>query len=78
MQFFPRYKFFNNLFIEAVGTFVHACENFAIVKVQDSSQVPMFNVGVYLENKQKVGQVDEVFGPTNEVVILQFSMNFEK
>ena len=69
-MFFFKIFFVNNNFLKAVGTFVHPCENFAIVKVQDSTQVPMFNVGAYLENKQKIGQVDEVFGPTTEAVII--------
>lgn len=30
-------------------------------------KVPYFNAGVYLENKKKIGKVDEILGKINEV-----------
>jgi H/ACA ribonucleoprotein complex subunit 1 len=32
-----------------------------------NSMIPYFNAGIYLENKSKVGKVEEVFGPVNKV-----------
>ena len=32
-----------------------------------NAMVPYFNAGIYLENKSKVGKVEEVFGPINKV-----------
>ena len=29
--------------------------------------IPYFNAGIYLENKAKIGKVEEVFGPINKV-----------
>lgn len=29
--------------------------------------IPYFNAGIYLENKSKIGKVEEVFGPVNKV-----------
>lgn len=34
-----------------------------VVKATDTSRVPKFNRGVYLESKAKIGNVDEIFGP---------------
>jgi H/ACA ribonucleoprotein complex subunit 1 len=47
------------------GTFLHKSENNFVVKCTDMSRFPKFNRGVYLENKSKVGSVDEILGPLN-------------
>jgi H/ACA ribonucleoprotein complex subunit 1 len=31
------------------------------------TMIPYFNAGIYLQNKSKVGRVEEVFGPINKV-----------
>ena len=31
------------------------------------TMIPYFNAGIYLENKSKIGKVEEVFGPVNKV-----------
>lgn len=31
------------------------------------TMIPYFNAGIYLENKAKIGKVEEVFGPVNKV-----------
>jgi rRNA processing protein Gar1 len=31
-------------------------------------QIPYFNAPIFLENKAKVGKVDEIFGKTTDVV----------
>lgn len=30
--------------------------------------IPYFNAGIFLENKQQIGKVDEIFGPIKEYV----------
>ncbi len=32
-----------------------------------NAMIPYFNAGIYLENKAKIGKVEEVFGPINKV-----------
>lgn len=39
-----------------------------VCKVTMDEQVPYFNAGIYSSTKTKYGQVDEVFGATNDVV----------
>lgn len=41
-----------------------------------NEKVPYFNAFVFLENKTQIGKVDEIFGPTTEVVRLRF--DFQK
>ena len=43
-------------------TFEHTCEQEIVLKVTDLNRVPKFNRGLYLENKAKVGTVDEILG----------------
>lgn len=45
----------------------HPCEEELVCK-STSESVPMFNAYVYLENKQLVGKVDEIFGPIRDFV----------
>eukprot|EP00559_Dactyliosolen_fragilissimus_P006263 CAMPEP_0184871626 /NCGR_PEP_ID=MMETSP0580-20130426/40826_1 /TAXON_ID=1118495 /ORGANISM="Dactyliosolen fragilissimus" /LENGTH=233 /DNA_ID=CAMNT_0027374313 /DNA_START=79 /DNA_END=781 /DNA_ORIENTATION=+ len=52
-----------------VGHFMHECENEMVYKlIEKDGKVPYFNAGVYLQNKKKLGKVDEIFGPINEVM----------
>jgi H/ACA ribonucleoprotein complex subunit 1 len=30
--------------------------------------IPYFNAGIFLENKQQIGKVDEIFGPMKQYV----------
>merc|ERR1712204_108 len=50
--------------IEEVGEAQHVCEEFLIVKCTNS-RVPHFNARIFLENKEQVGNLDEIFGPIN-------------
>lgn len=47
------------------ATFLHKSENNLVLKCTDMSRFPKFNRGVYLENKAKIGLVDEILGPIN-------------
>lgn len=48
-----------------VGKVMHSAEEYIVVQNSLPDKVPIFNRGVYLENKQKVGIIDDVFGPIN-------------
>ena len=48
-------------FVVEVGKLIHECESEMVCRVTDKdSKVPHFNAGIYLENKKKIGKVDEV------------------
>ncbi|XP_035282897.1 H/ACA ribonucleoprotein complex subunit 1 [Anguilla rostrata] len=50
-------------YIVAVGEFRHPCEDDIVCKcITEENKVPYFNAPVYLENKQQIGKVDEIFG----------------
>ncbi|XP_055241711.1 H/ACA ribonucleoprotein complex subunit 1 isoform X2 [Gorilla gorilla gorilla] len=46
-----------------LGEFMHPCEDDIVCKcTTDENKVPYFNAPVYLENKEQIGKVDEIFG----------------
>ena len=49
-----------------IGTFMHSAEGEMVCKLTNA-MIPYFNAGIYLENKSKIGKVEEVFGPINKV-----------
>eukprot|EP01038_Epipyxis_sp_PR26KG_P010459 gene10459-14050_t len=49
-----------------VGVFLHSAEGEMVCRLTNA-MIPYFNAGIYLENKAKVGKVEEVFGPINKV-----------
>lgn len=49
-----------------VGAFIHSAENEMVCRLTNS-MIPYFNAGIYLENKAKIGKVEEVLGPINKV-----------
>ncbi|CAN0534959.1 unnamed protein product, partial [Ectocarpus sp. 12 AP-2014] len=53
--------------IVELGEFMHPCEDEMVYKLTNS-MVPYFNAGAYLDNKTKVGKVDEILGPVNGVM----------
>jgi H/ACA ribonucleoprotein complex subunit 1 len=53
-----------------VGYVMHPCEEFIVVKNTLKEKVPIFGRPVYLENKKKIGLIDDVFGPINDFVQL--------
>jgi len=48
-----------------IGSFAHSCENQLVCKASND-MIPYFNAGIFLENKQQVGKVDEIFGPMKQ------------
>ena len=49
-----------------VGSFMHASEGELVCRLTHV-MVPYFNAGIYLQNKSKLGKVEEVFGPVTKV-----------
>ena len=54
--------------VVATGTFLHPCEDMIVLKSSNKDTVPYFNAPIFLENKQQVGKVDEIFGPVKDYV----------
>ncbi|VDN01071.1 unnamed protein product [Thelazia callipaeda] len=44
-----------------VGYFTHPCED-VIVCRNTSGKIPYFNAGIFFDNKEEIGKVDEIFG----------------
>ena len=57
----------NLLFISELGEYVHPCED-DLVCVSTIEDVPHFNAPIFLENKQQIGKVDEIFGSIRNFV----------
>lgn len=51
--------------VEPLGTAMHTCEDQLIVKCTHT-RVPQFNARIFLENKEQIGTLDEIFGPIND------------
>ena len=51
-----------------VGYVMNPCEEYLVIKHTLPDRVPIFGRPVYLENKSKIGLIDDVFGPINEFV----------
>lgn len=49
------------------GSFTHSCQEQLVVKAE-IEEVPFFNAPIYLENKQTIGKVDEIFGGIRDYV----------
>uniref|UniRef100_A0A8D2NUM8 H/ACA ribonucleoprotein complex subunit n=2 Tax=Neoaves TaxID=3078114 RepID=A0A8D2NUM8_ZOSLA len=46
-----------------LGEFMHPCEDDLVCKCKtEENKVPYFNAPVYLDNKEQIGKVDEIFG----------------
>jgi H/ACA ribonucleoprotein complex subunit 1 len=52
--------------VTEVGAFMHPAESELFCR-STQDRIPYFNAPIFLENKQKIGKVEEVLGPTNEV-----------
>lgn len=59
-----------------LGEFLHPCEDDIVCKcTTDENKVPYFNAPVYLENKEQIGKVDEIFGQLRD---FYFSVKLSK
>ena len=45
---------------------MHSAEGEMVCRLTNA-MIPYFNAGIYLENKAKIGKVEEVFGPINKI-----------
>jgi H/ACA ribonucleoprotein complex subunit 1 len=59
------------------GVVMHSCEEYIVVMHTLVGKVPIFNRPVYLENKTKVGVIDDVFGKINEFVSININKNID-
>lgn len=61
-----RCVFYGIAFYAELGAVMHDAEGEIVCRLTHS-MIPYFNAGIYLENKSKIGKVEEVFGPVNKV-----------
>ncbi|KAK8810768.1 hypothetical protein WA158_007343 [Blastocystis sp. Blastoise] len=52
--------------VEVLGNVLHSTEGDLVCKCTNT-KIPYFNAPVYLENKTKIGKVDEILGAINDV-----------
>lgn len=50
------------------GSFSYSCQDDLVVKAEIEN-VPYFNAPIYLENKEQIGKVDEIFGNVKDYSI---------
>ncbi|KAH8340328.1 hypothetical protein KR074_008539, partial [Drosophila pseudoananassae] len=48
-----------------IGNFIYSCQNDLVCKV-GIQDVPYFNAPIYLENKEQIGKIDEIFGTVRD------------
>lgn len=51
--------------VQEFGIYTHPCQSQLVIK-STSIDVPYFNAPLYLENKEMIGKVDEIFGPIRD------------
>lgn len=51
-----------------LGFFLYTCQDDLVCKV-DITDVPFFNAPIYLENKQQIGKIDEIFGGVQDFFV---------
>jgi len=49
-----------------LGVFMHTCEDELVCR-STHDKIPHFSAPIYLQNKNKIGRIDEILGPINEV-----------
>lgn len=60
-----------------VGHMTHTCQDDLVVKL-DIEDVPYFNAPIYLENKEQIGKIDEIFGSIKDhYVSVNLGENFK-
>jgi H/ACA ribonucleoprotein complex subunit 1 len=55
--------------IVEAGCVAHDVESELLCQWQLADKVPYFNAGIYLENKRKIGKVDEILGKVNNIFV---------
>lgn len=52
----------------ALGHFTHSSQDDLVVKA-DIDDVPFFNAPIYLQNKEQIGKIDEIFGTLKDYYV---------
>lgn len=48
---------------------MHECESEMVCSLSHATgMIPYFNAAIFLENKKKIGKVDEIFGPLQKIM----------
>ena len=55
-----------------VGSVMHSVEELVLVKSELKDKVPIFGRPVYINDKKKIGLIDDVLGPINDWVSIIF------
>ncbi len=58
-----------------VGEMTHICQEDLVCNLTHE-KIPYFNAPIYLENKEQIGKIDEIFGPIKGTVWHVNSSNF--
>lgn len=61
------YFSFPFIYIEA-GQVSHECESELVCRWTIDDKVPYFNAGIYLDNKRRIGKVDEILGKIHNIM----------
>ena len=49
-----------------MGEAMHPAENELVCKSITKDKIPHFNANIYLQDKTKIGKVEEIFGPIKD------------
>ncbi len=56
---------------------MHECESEMVCNLTHTTgMIPYFNASIFLENKKKIGKVDEIFGPIQKVMFTVRSLHY--
>jgi H/ACA ribonucleoprotein complex subunit 1 len=61
------YILFIFFFLE-IGRVMHVCEEELVCTCLLTDKVPYFNGRIFLQNKEEIGKIDEIFGPITKCV----------
>ena len=62
-----KFLFIRKTSLVEAGSVLHDCESDLVCRWTMGEKVPYFNAGIYLENKRKIGKVDEILGKVAEI-----------
>ncbi|VDD74091.1 unnamed protein product [Mesocestoides corti] len=59
-----------------VGEMTHACQEDLVCNLTHE-KIPYFNAPIFLENKEQIGKIDEIFGPIKGMFSVKLSDNLK-
>ncbi|XP_074648830.1 uncharacterized protein LOC141904180 [Tubulanus polymorphus] len=63
--------------VTEVGIYAHPCEEDLVCRATNE-KIPYFNAPIFLENKEQIGKVDEIFGPIRDYLFsVKLSQNMK-